>query len=88
MVKTISARTCLPATTMSLAPPPSRHITLEKLHEFRFELEKDEAISIRLNGGSAEVFGFELAVGVDYPFGNECRAAVFTFHGAQIEIGV
>jgi hypothetical protein len=71
-----------------MAQPESRHFSLEKLHEYRFELEKGESISIRLNGGSAEIFGFELSVGVDYPFGNECRAAVFTFHGAQIEIGV
>ncbi|EGG05280.1 uncharacterized protein MELLADRAFT_88142 [Melampsora larici-populina 98AG31] len=65
---------------------PTRSFKLLALHEYRFELDPAESISIRLVQGTAELFGFELAVGHDYPFGDEARAAIFSWHGADLEM--
>lgn len=69
-------------------PPPTRSFTLLPLHEYRFELEPTESVSIRLIDGTAEIFGFELATGQAYPFGDEARAAIFSWHGANLEISL
>ncbi|KAG0152522.1 hypothetical protein CROQUDRAFT_649945 [Cronartium quercuum f. sp. fusiforme G11] len=66
--------------------PPTRSFTLLSLHEYRFELEPTESISIRLIDGTAEIFGFELTTGQDYPFGDEARAAIFSWHGANLQV--
>ncbi len=42
--------------------------------------------SFQLVAGRAEVFGAELALGRIYIFGNECKAAIFTWHGCTIEM--
>ena len=36
--------------------------------------------------GQAEIYGCELAEGKSYLFGEECKAAVFTWRGASIEM--
>lgn len=66
--------------------PPTRHVSLPPLHEFRFELEPSEAISVTLLQGTAEVFGFELVPGQPHPFGDEVRAAVWTASGAELQM--
>lgn len=66
--------------------PPVRVLQLPALHEYRFELDPGEALSITLLSGTAEVFGFELTTGQPHPFGSEVRAAVWSSNGAEIEI--
>lgn len=64
----------------------ARPFTLAPLHEYRFELDPAESMALRLVDGTAELFGLELATGQDYPFGDEARGAVFTWHGATLEM--
>lgn len=66
--------------------PPVRVLSLPPLHEYRFELDPTEALSITLLNGTAEVFGFELTKGQPHPFGEELRAAVWSSSGAEIEM--
>ncbi|KAK4052851.1 Cleavage polyadenylation factor subunit clp1 [Microbotryomycetes sp. JL201] len=66
--------------------PAIRRVSLPPLHEFRFELEPKESISITLVQGRAEVFGCELVAGQAHPFGDEVRAAVWTPDGAELEM--
>lgn len=66
--------------------PPVRVLSLPALHEYRFELDPAEALSITLLNGTAEVFGFELTKGQPHPFGEELRAAVWSSSGAEIEM--
>lgn len=61
-------------------------IALEKHQEYRFELDENQAISIKLVSGTAECFGLELALDVVYPFGNEVKAAIFTWTGCELEM--
>lgn len=74
-----------------------RRIFLAPRSEYRFELEPQEKLSIRLvqtrtqNGDEpdAEIFGAELVGGTQerwYPFGDEAKAAVSSWRGAEIEI--
>ncbi|EPQ29518.1 uncharacterized protein PFL1_02737 [Pseudozyma flocculosa PF-1] len=73
------------------AGPSIRRVTLPPRSEYRFELEPHERLSIRLlpNAGDAEIFGAELVGSTQerwYPFGDEAKAAVSTWNGAQIDI--
>ncbi|KJA27017.1 hypothetical protein HYPSUDRAFT_35536 [Hypholoma sublateritium FD-334 SS-4] len=54
--------------------------------EYRFELDPEQSVSIKLVKGQAEIFGFELAEGKPYLFGFECKAALFTWRGCTIEV--
>ncbi|KAG9318596.1 hypothetical protein JVU11DRAFT_689 [Chiua virens] len=54
--------------------------------EFRFELDPGTSIAIKLVRGQAEIFGAELAEGKSYLFANECKAALFTWHGCTIQM--
>jgi polyribonucleotide 5'-hydroxyl-kinase len=60
--------------------------------EFRFELEANERLSIRLvpTSGDANVFGAELIPGTTaerwYTFGDECKACISSFLGCQLEL--
>lgn len=54
--------------------------------EYRFELDADSSLAIKLVSGFAEVFGAELALGKTYLFGAECRAAIYTWQGCTIEV--
>jgi polyribonucleotide 5'-hydroxyl-kinase len=72
-----------------MAPPPSpRRVNIPPLHELRFELEKGEACSIKLVNGSAEIFGFDLLPYIEHPLGDEVRAAVFSWTGAEVEMSL
>lgn len=66
----------------------SRRVIIQPLQECRFELDPSESISVRLVDGAAEVFGYELALHSEYPFGDEARFAVFTWTGATVEISL
>lgn len=70
-----------------MAPPPTpRRVVVQPLQELRIELEAGEAVSVKLLNGSAEIFGHELAQGLDWPLTDEVRAAIFTWTGCELEI--
>jgi len=71
---------------MESQPAPTKEWNLEPKSEYRFELDPDVSLAIRLVKGKAEIFGSEIAVGRTYLFGSECKAAVFTWHGCTIEV--
>ncbi|KAI0780453.1 Pre-mRNA cleavage complex II protein Clp1-domain-containing protein [Trametes elegans] len=60
--------------------------TLEPESEYRFELDPGTSLAIKLVTGYAEIFGAELAEGKTYLFGQECKAAVYTWQGCTIEV--
>ncbi|WFD07716.1 polynucleotide 5'-hydroxyl-kinase [Malassezia vespertilionis] len=74
----------------------ARRIRLPPRAEYRFELEAGEVLSMRfvqdaISGhyGDAEVFGAPLVGGAQerwYTFGNEAKAAISSWGGAEIEI--
>lgn len=77
----------------------TRRVYLPPRSEYRFELEPSEQLSIRLlpnplaqtpnEQPDAEIFGAELVGGSQerwYPFGDEVKAAVSSWRGAEIEI--
>ncbi|KAG8760525.1 Cleavage polyadenylation factor subunit clp1 [Ceratobasidium sp. 428] len=64
----------------------TRTWNLSPQSEYRFELEPNTSLAVRLTSGNAEVFGAELAPGRLYLFGGECKAAVFTWYGCTLEI--
>lgn len=68
--------------------PPTKRLEIPALHEFRFELEIGEALSVTLLQGSAEVFGMELVPGQSHPFSDEVRAAIWSPNGAEVEISL
>ncbi|KAL5490182.1 CLP1 [Sanghuangporus weigelae] len=59
---------------------------LEPETEYRFELDPDTTLAIKLIKGQAEIFGAELAEGVVYLCGLECKAAAYTWQGCTLEI--
>ncbi|CDW98205.1 hypothetical protein [Sporisorium scitamineum] len=74
-----------------------RRVFLPPRSEYRFELEPHERLSIRLvqsrtqagEEPDAEIFGAELVGSTQerwYPFGDEAKAAVSSWRGAEIEI--
>ncbi|KAI7847551.1 Pre-mRNA cleavage complex II protein Clp1-domain-containing protein [Circinella umbellata] len=73
-------------TTSTTTTEPPRTIELDSDHEFRFEVEFNKKVTIKLLKGTAEVFGTELAIGVTYTFTGR-KAAVYTWHGCSLEIG-
>ncbi|CAE6523617.1 unnamed protein product [Rhizoctonia solani] len=50
-----------------------RNWDLTAKSEYRFELEANTSLAIRLTSGTAEIYGAELALGRLYLFGGECR---------------
>ncbi|KAI0807663.1 Pre-mRNA cleavage complex II protein Clp1-domain-containing protein [Fomes fomentarius] len=64
----------------------TKHWTLQPESEYRFELDPGTTLAIKLVNGYAEIFGAELAEGKTYLFGEECKAAVFTWQGCTIEV--
>ncbi|KXN91403.1 mRNA cleavage and polyadenylation factor CLP1 [Leucoagaricus sp. SymC.cos] len=73
---------------MSTQPlsPDTQEWVLKPESEYRFELDPDTSLAIKLVRGKAEIFGAELVPGKYYLFGVECKAAVFTWRGCTIEI--
>lgn len=66
------------------ALPAARRVVIQPLHELRIELEKHEAVSIKLLNGTAEIFGHELTPNVEWPLGEEVRVAVYSWTGAEV----
>ncbi|PIL24408.1 hypothetical protein GSI_14162 [Ganoderma sinense ZZ0214-1] len=64
----------------------TRKWVLQAESEYRFELDPSATLAIKLVSGHAEIFGAELAEGKVYLFGQECKAAVFTWLGCAIEM--
>ncbi|KAI8089895.1 Pre-mRNA cleavage complex II protein Clp1-domain-containing protein [Halteromyces radiatus] len=62
----------------------ARVIDLEPDSEFRFEVDFKTQIQIKILKGTAEIFGTELAEGVEYSFSGR-KAAVYTWHGCSLE---
>ncbi|KAI9069980.1 hypothetical protein FKP32DRAFT_1663111 [Trametes sanguinea] len=60
--------------------------SLQPESEYRFELDPGTSLAIKLVNGHAEIFGAELAEGKTYLFGQECKAAVYTWQGCTIEV--
>jgi len=68
-----------------MAPPPTpRRVVIQPLHEFRIELEKGEAVSIKLLNGTAEIYGHELTPNLEWPLGEEVKVAVYSWTGAEV----
>ncbi|KAI0748375.1 Pre-mRNA cleavage complex II protein Clp1-domain-containing protein [Daedaleopsis nitida] len=66
----------------------TRQWTLQPESEYRFELDPGTSLAITLVNGNGEIFGAELAEGKTYLFGQECKAAVFTWQGCTIEMSL
>ncbi|KAG1471845.1 hypothetical protein G6F56_001894 [Rhizopus delemar] len=62
-----------------------REIKLGPDHEFRFEVDFQTKASVKLTQGTGEIFGTELALGVEYNFTGR-KAAVYTWHGCTLQI--
>jgi hypothetical protein len=60
-------------------------IKLNKMEEFRFEVDFKKKCTIKLLKGTAEVFGFEIGVNVVNTFSGS-KNAVFTYEGCEIEV--
>jgi polyribonucleotide 5'-hydroxyl-kinase len=71
-----------------MVQPDGRRVTLSALQELRLELDKGEAVTVRLLSGTAEVFGLELVLHADYPFGDEAKVAIFSWRGCDLEISL
>ncbi|KAG7092739.1 Cleavage polyadenylation factor subunit clp1 [Marasmius oreades] len=65
---------------------PSKEWVLEPETEYRFELDLGTSLAIKLLRGNAEIFGAEMVEGKAYLFGQECKAAVFTWVGCTIQV--
>lgn len=74
----------LPADDEAAANTRQWHLASET--EYRFELDPNSSLAIKLVHGQAEIFGAELAEGNTYVFGLECKAAVYTWQGCTIEV--
>jgi len=54
--------------------------------EYRFEVSFARTLTIKLQSGTAEFFGTELAPSTTYSF-QGTKGAIFTWHGCKLEIG-
>lgn len=65
----------------------TRNFTLQAEHELRFEIPSDTTTAaLTLQGGSAELFGIELALKRPYKLSPALNAAAFTWHGATLTL--
>ncbi|KAF2032627.1 Clp1-domain-containing protein [Setomelanomma holmii] len=54
--------------------------------EYRFEVSFSRTLTVKLQSGTAEFFGTELAPSTAYTF-QGTKGAIFTWHGCKLEIG-
>ena len=54
--------------------------------EYRFEVSFSRTLTVKLQSGTAEFFGTELAPSTTYTF-QGTKGAIFTWHGCKLEIG-
>lgn len=73
----------------SVVSPPSNHdvkkIELEREQEFRFEVDFDKVLLVKLLEGTAECFGTELAQFQEYIFSGG-KYGIFTWHHCILEV--
>lgn len=60
-------------------------VQLPKESEWRFEVEVDSSVKVKLTSGTAEVFGVEMVVGPVYSFSSQ-KSAIFTWTGCALKI--
>ncbi|CAJ0847956.1 3522_t:CDS:10, partial [Entrophospora sp. SA101] len=75
-----------PTTKTSIIPGQktqeiSKNWELDPEHEFRFEVDFNTTVKLKLLSGTAEIYGTEIAVGLEYEFTGR-KVAVFTWHGS------
>jgi polyribonucleotide 5'-hydroxyl-kinase len=76
----------LPANAaVSASSRPARRETLEARSEWRFEVGFNQRYHIKLESGSAELFGVELAPRQTLTFSGY-KGAIFTWQGCQLEV--
>jgi len=61
-------------------------VKLNPEQELRFEVDFEETIKLKMTEGKAECFGTELAINKNYTFTGGRNCAIFTYHGATIEL--
>jgi polyribonucleotide 5'-hydroxyl-kinase len=82
---------------LNLAPPPVEPLNAPTAHttrtqelpantEFRFEVSFARTLTVRLQSGTAEFFGTELAPSTTYSF-QGTKGAIYTWHGCTLDIG-
>lgn len=67
-------------------PSSSRQVKLAKESELRLEVAADSPFRVRLLSGTAEIFGTELPPGNWLPIPPRQKFAIFTWHGATVEV--
>jgi polyribonucleotide 5'-hydroxyl-kinase len=78
-----------PQPTEALNIPTSTSIRTQDLAantEYRFEVSFSRTLTVKLQSGTAEFFGTELAPSTTYSF-QGTKGAIFTWHGCRLEIG-
>jgi polyribonucleotide 5'-hydroxyl-kinase len=70
---------------VSSSSRPARHETIEARSEWRFEVGFNQRYHIKLESGSAELFGVELAPRQTLTFSGY-KGAIFTWQGCQLEL--
>ncbi|KAL1798652.1 hypothetical protein ACET3X_002689 [Alternaria dauci] len=68
------------------APTATRTQDLAANTEYRFEVSFSRTLTIKLQSGTAEFFGTELAPSTTYTF-QGTKGAIFTWHGCKLDIG-
>ncbi|KAL4943251.1 mRNA cleavage and polyadenylation factor clp1 [Aspergillus oleicola] len=69
----------------AFAPAPPSTINLSPGSEWRFEVAFGTTVRVKLQTGTAELFGTELAPSQTYTFSGT-KAAIYTWHGCTLEV--
>ncbi|KAJ8419564.1 hypothetical protein Cgig2_017992 [Carnegiea gigantea] len=70
----------------SSAPSSARQVKLERECELRIEVGENSPLRLRLLSGTAEIFGTEIPPEIWLNFPPRLKFAIFTWHGATIEM--
>lgn len=68
----------------SVGPEAITKVEIPAANEWRFEVDLESKLLVRLIHGNAEIFGTELARGMEYEFTGQ-HAAIYTYKGCTIE---
>lgn len=60
--------------------------TLSPGQEYRFEVAAGDVVSVQLVGGTAEIFGAEMAQQRAYAFTGPTHEGIFTWHGCSLQV--
>lgn len=71
---------------MAAVTPSSRQVKLERECELRIEVGENSPLRLRLLNGTAEIFGTEIPPEIWLNFPPRLKFAIFTWHGATIEM--